>query len=71
MTELLRCEICGATTERGRLFGDCGICGRPTCAQCCRVCDGCSRIFCMIDLSVKDVWTQGVVRRMKLCERCK
>lgn len=70
MPELLKCQVCRATTERDRVFGACGICEKQVCAQCQRVCDNCLQIFCMFHVHAKDVWTQGVMRRMKLCHRC-
>ena len=53
------------------MLGPCRVCKRRTCTYCYRVCDKCLRIVCMEDIETKEVWVQGTMTRMKLCEGCR
>ena len=69
--ELWRCQVCKSFVRRDRMLGPCRVCKRRTCTYCYRVCDKCLRIVCMEDIETKEVWVQGTMTRMKLCEGCR
>jgi len=67
---LWECETCKSIVRRDQINGVCETCGRRTCIQCQRVCDKCKRIFCIYHVEAREVWRQGTLDRIALCERC-
>jgi len=68
--KLWECETCGSIVRRDQIEGVCGICGKRTCVYCHRVCERCKKIFCMNHVQSKEVWRQGAMSRVALCENC-
>jgi len=69
-SNLWNCETCGSIVRRDQIEGNCGACNNKTCIYCHRVCERCKRIFCMHHVEVKEVWRQGSMNRVCLCEIC-
>lgn len=70
MAELLRCQSCSATLERGNITGYCPTCKKQHCKHCVRMCEGCLKNFCMFDIVVREVWRNQAPKIMKLCGIC-
>lgn len=70
MDDLWECKVCDSLVRRDQIDGRCNTCGKLTCINCKRVCDGCTRTFCMNDIAVKTVMRQQKAFLHKLCEGC-
>lgn len=68
---LLECEICKSIIRREQIDGVCETCGKRTCTHCQRVCERCRQIFCMYHVETREVWSEGIMSRVLLCERCR
>lgn len=71
MDDLWQCKVCASLVTRDRIDGRCNTCGQMTCSNCKRVCDGCTKIFCMKDITVKTVMRQQQPHLHKLCCICR
>jgi hypothetical protein len=69
-TELWECVTCKSIIRRDQVEGICWLCGKRTCVYCHRVCERCKRIFCMNHVETKEIWRQGVMSRIMLCDNC-
>jgi hypothetical protein len=67
---LWECEVCSSIVRRNNIDGICYTCKRRTCINCMRVCERCKKIFCMDHVEVKEVWRQGKMNRVLLCDIC-
>ena len=70
MAKLWKCEVCGSIVRRDQINGKCCVCGRRTCVNCRRICQRCQRVFCMDHVQLREVWRQGRLERILLCESC-
>jgi hypothetical protein len=70
LTELISCRVCGTLALPHQIDGRCHACGKLTCQNCYRICEGCTRIFCMNHIETKIVMRQQRPFLHKLCERC-
>jgi len=68
--ELWECDICGSIVRRDQIEGACNACRKRTCVYCYRVCERCQRTFCFNHVRKAEVWRQGTLTRMLLCEKC-
>jgi hypothetical protein len=67
-SNLRECETCKSIVRRDQINGVCKLCGRRTCIDCKRVCDRCGQIFCTYHVKTKELWSQGTLSRIALCE---
>lgn len=70
MDDLWQCKVCDSLVTRDQIDGRCNTCGQLTCSNCKRVCDGCTRIFCMNHVAVKTVMRQQKPFLHTLCGGC-
>lgn len=68
--ELWECGICRSIIRRDQIEGACDICGERTCVYCHRICERCQKVFCFRHVRKVEVWRQGAMTRMLLCENC-
>ena len=70
MTELVSCRVCGSMVMTSQIDGRCHTCGKLTCQNCYRICEGCTRIFCMNHIETKIVMRQQKPFLHRLCQGC-
>lgn len=71
MTEVIQCEACNATVERGKIAGYCAECGRQVCSNCVRMCESCLLNFCFSDVKAGEIWLDRKPKIYRLCAKCK
>lgn len=70
LTELVVCKVCGTLALSHQIDGKCHTCGKPTCENCKRVCDRCTKIFCITHIETKVVMRQQKPFLHRLCDIC-
>jgi len=68
--DLWICESCGSTVRKDQIRARCAVCGKRTCVVCARVCDSCKKIVCPDCIRLREVWRQGKLYFMNICDSC-